>query len=876
MKKSLLLTAAFLLVCAIGNAQVRKTWDFTQGWSDETKENLSADATNWSVATNDDGTFKEAKDLTKMSGTLMANGVAIKEIEGLTIGTEGLSKSNNFVLKSAAFRLTRKNMVVNLPKLASGQQVTIVARSANSTATDRGLTANNSNMTKIDGPTNDCCTVGSVETTWIYQIAEGLEDSTDVSIKIITGGVEILSIVIDEGDEPAVEEDKQVAYIYNSTGYDENSDMAWAVLGGANGMVVTPIDIAAGGADITLDSLRNGYDAVVISPYMKATDAYVATLKSVIAYEPVLNLNPLLYSAWGYGDMLKSEEASMTITDTDNAFFQDESVSSLIDTESNTLEWAEGGITGVTLGSYFADDDTLAVAGAAVAIHKHNDGRNAYMFLPCAVDDAVNGEALTSVLPTAVLNVAKSKKDITTTSSPSITEEYGNKQTTVTIACGNKKATVYYTTDGSDPTAASTVYTEPFVLTSPLTIKAVAYADGYNASKIVSLDVTIKEMAATPTISVSQESGKSIVTINSNSTDSTNVVYYNYSGSTEATASGVYSEPLEITSPVTLTVFAVGGTTITSDIVSQFIDVKDAVLRLDVLSHFDANRTEWTTPEDSTQTSKAVYYFSWGKSAQSMYDTTQPGTTETVLGEDGQPLKDVNGNDSTVTRYPEIAAESKTVGDWTVESQGQVIVWEPQTPGSIVGYGETGYYADAVEDLMLANDSLGATSGYVNFSGKYSGESYNARLRSNKTFAGPFDIVLYASNGNGENYPEAEVQISTDGETWTAISNVNMSTTKRYYKRTKVSYEESTPVYVRVAHVGGGSKCAIYDLYILNAGTHTEEYKTGIVNVSEGNSVGKASVKEVYNLNGVRQGNVQRGINIVRYSDGTVRKVMGK
>lgn len=72
------------------------------------------------------------------------------------------------------------------------------------------------------------------------------------------------------------------------------------------------------------------------------------------------------------------------------------------------------------------------------------------------------------------------------------------EQTTVTLACTTEGAEIFYTTDGSEPTAASTKYTEPFVLTTTATVKAIAIK-GENQSEIVSKDFvcsTVADLAA--------------------------------------------------------------------------------------------------------------------------------------------------------------------------------------------------------------------------------------------------------------------------------------------------------------------------------------------------------------------------------------------
>jgi hypothetical protein len=49
---------------------------------------------------------------------------------------------------------------------------------------------------------------------------------------------------------------------------------------------------------------------------------------------------------------------------------------------------------------------------------------------------------------------------------------------------------IYYTVDGSTPTPSSTRYTAPFLVSSNLTVKAIAQASGYLASNVVSLALT--------------------------------------------------------------------------------------------------------------------------------------------------------------------------------------------------------------------------------------------------------------------------------------------------------------------------------------------------------------------------------------------------
>lgn len=64
--------------------------------------------------------------------------------------------------------------------------------------------------------------------------------------------------------------------------------------------------------------------------------------------------------------------------------------------------------------------------------------------------------------------------------------------TEVEILCATEGATIYYTIDGTTPTAASTVYTTPVVINEALTLKAIAVKDGMDDSSVATAEYTIK------------------------------------------------------------------------------------------------------------------------------------------------------------------------------------------------------------------------------------------------------------------------------------------------------------------------------------------------------------------------------------------------
>ena len=140
MKKLLSITALLLAFTLGAGAQEKKSWDFTQGLSEETIANLNADATNW-ASNGQDGegntnNWKNARNQGVIE--LIANGQVIPELKGLTFDI-GKNKDNSIHLATTKLRLTRKSTIITFPKLANGQKITIVGRSANGTATNRGI-----------------------------------------------------------------------------------------------------------------------------------------------------------------------------------------------------------------------------------------------------------------------------------------------------------------------------------------------------------------------------------------------------------------------------------------------------------------------------------------------------------------------------------------------------------------------------------------------------------------------------------------------------------------------------------------------------------------------------------------------------------------
>ena len=872
MKRLLTLAALLMLVLGI-NAQDKKTWDFTQGLSEETVANLNADAANWASNGKDaDGNTNNWKNTNKNfnSSELMANGVVIPETAGLIIKIGDNKSSNSIHLAHNKMRLTRKNTVITFPKLTNGQTITIVGKSANATATNRGIAPVQSYLKfqadESSPQYNGACiflgnTVEGSEGTYtfVWKVETDSAEPVDVQFKLTPdGGIDFTLFMIDKGDAPSVEEAQPVAYIYDGS-LDE--DYAYVYLeGSSDKFILTPVD--ASNTEETAETLRSNYTAVVISPTIGADHPYMSTIKQTIAYVPVLNLNTAVYEALGYGKAVASTSNILSVLQENETLFDG------IDTTEGIELLTEGVITGVELGDYFAADDIIANAGDVVAMHIHNAKRNAYMLLPLSIADmaVANQDNIALLIPNALSTLIATKRDVTAVGKPVIATVQEDGATTVSLSATNSKK-IYYTLDGSDPTVESTLYTEPFVLTEPTTVKAFATGDGYTDSEIASKDVTILTQASAPSISISQEEGKSVVSFSSaEGVD----IYYNYIGSTVLTESAKYTEPIELTQPTTIYAFAVGGDYLMSDLSQEVVTIEGInkyTLRWDVVSHFDANADEWSGKGQQQDAEgniiNANYFFTWGKNAGAYWDESSAtdGTDE-----DGNPI----------TIYTEtLAPEIYESGDWRIKSIGQVMTWEKLDLKNNIG--DTNYRnPDSAEDAIGVNDQEGITNNAVTFGKQPTGGPFNASLESTVAFQAPFDVVIYAGNGNAGEIPTMQVETSADGETWTKLGDVNYSLIKRNYKKTHLSYEGTDKVYVRIHHTDAKSSGQVYDLYIMNNGEYSQnsDVTTAINDVQSSEAVRS----EVYSINGVRANAAVRGISIVRttYADGKVvtRKVV--
>lgn len=899
MKKIFTLTMLALLATGGANAQgLRKTWDFREGFSAKTINALKADQEefgdskywrNWekdATAADQQHFWNASKEAKNSDGYACTHngGVekVIEELDGLVLGMsdakkfvityDGAQKANEYTEGGLAAGemvphgksyvwLNGKNETIGF-KAEVGQTIKIGVEShavaTNKLGEARGisLTASGGTLTpKFEGNP-----VPTYYTEYEWELSGDAGAVADLTIKS-TNGCHIYYIIVGEGDDPNANKTK-VAYLTNG---DATQEAAYQKLAANSDYVVNVMDAAT----VTVDALKAN-TATVISPSLPADHAAVAVLKEAMPFTPIVNLNADLYAAWGYGEKTSIEDQGAIVGLPKHSLLADINVIDM-DEETKIVLLSNAGITAVKLGDYFKGDDLVAFGEldeTQIAIHSHNTYHNAYVYIPIESLDKQP-----QLLENAIGVVKDSKSEITQVSAPKIKLEYKNLNTNITLSMASSnlpKPHIYYTLDGSEPTTASAEYTDVINVTTACTVKAIATAEGYLQSEQASAEVEIFAQPAAPAIGKNFEDGKTTVTL---ACETAGVdIWYNYKESNDTTQSMKYEAPIAITAPATLTAFAVVNKQVFSELTTERVVVKNAVVRQDAVAHFDANATDWQQGGSGS----TIYYFTWGKNAASIYDTTK----DPVAGD-----PDPETGDVTYT-YPEkdyeIYVPEAETNIWQVMSKGQVMIWQSLTTGKDPG-NDAGYNPETTGDIIgYAN----ITSNDIQFGGKMSGEPCTGAIQSLSKFQGPFDLVTYVGTAaGGDNVGRMQLQVSADGSTWTNVGDeMTTSTVKRLWKGYVRGYEGTDEVYVRLIQAGGGASVQIYDIYVLNTGEasatiksqYDEEYNaylTGIQTVSEKNTKAAAGI---YSINGVRQQSLRRGLNIVVMGDGSVRKVMVK
>ena len=904
MKRIFTLLISALLLTAGANAQDRK-WDFTN-WSESTKALIKADAVDAQPVSDKNTPIPGWRDFEKYNGTvgehadeaywwgetstgteskeLAANGTIIEETAGLkwtALKAGNLAIAFNYPSTSLGdyagpqyLWIGGSSLSFVIPDVKVGSKITIEVES-HKPAEGRGVAAyvDGKEVAPIEGSTKP-----KEKTTCVWkitQLAAGDAEMVDVTFTN-NNGCHLYSITVEESKSDI--SNAKMAYIFDSQypGYNADADVyrLFATSNDRFSAVTTDvIDLSQQQPDF--DALT-AYDLVIVSGAIAADNAYAATLKSVIGYTPMLNLNGKLYATWGYGAAKEGVGTSVTVAENylDNKLFKpfSQSAEPYVAADGTLKLLTDGSLTAVELNAdgYFAADRVYATAGDAVAIHAHSLDRNAYLYMPYNFESQDFDDNIQDIFTNAIAFVVNTKTEIPQTAAPTFTLQNRNLNTDVSLKCATAGAKIYYTIDGSEPTEASTLFTEKFnIATEGVTVKAVAKADGYSLSAVAEQEIKLYTASLEPTIAVAykEADGKPVAEVTITAPSESEAVYYNLSGNNVETESERYIEPFTVDRNLTL--FAFTGASddkIASGTVEQVIAIPGKRVRENVLSHFDGNAADWRLGGEGTS---ATYYPSDNKgNGWEFYNSVEVGK-ETVI--------DAEGNEADSIIYEVSVKDSLYLLNpgkgWEYKSYGQGGNWQTNN----IVYDMTKTAADKVYRPETVFD-LGASKGEIrmhnvkksDLNHPTQNDPYSACLQTTEAFQGPFDVTVFLTNGSSNNHPRGIIYVSKDTldvDAWEQIDTVWTANTQRWHRRTTVSYNGTDKVFVKLQ--AAFSSLCVNDIIITNDPEETIE--DGIADRRPADAILVRT--ESYSVGGTRVGNAHRGITIVRriYADGSQR-----
>jgi hypothetical protein len=179
---------------------------------------------------------------------------------------------------------------------------------------------------------------------------------------------------------------------------------------------------------------------------------------------------------------------------------------------------------------------------------------------PLSVSASETLNAIAAATGYAPSNVATATYTINLTVDPPTFSPVAGTYTTiqkVTLADTTAGAAIYYTTDGSTPTANSTLYSGPIAVNGSETINALGVLTGYADSSVATAVYTLNLPAtATPTISLGTGTYTVSQAVTITDTTAGAVIYYTTNGKAPTTSSTVYSGPLTLSATETLEAIA--------------------------------------------------------------------------------------------------------------------------------------------------------------------------------------------------------------------------------------------------------------------------------------------------------------------------------
>jgi PKD repeat protein len=137
----------------------------------------------------------------------------------------------------------------------------------------------------------------------------------------------------------------------------------------------------------------------------------------------------------------------------------------------------------------------------------------------------------TAMEPSEVASVTYTKTEEQKVATPTFSPASGTTFTDsldVEISCATSGASIYYTTDGSDPTDSSTLYTGSITLTDTTNLKAKAFKTAMEPSEVATATYTKTATEIVAAFSASPRSGDTPLTVNFTDQSTGNITSYSW------------------------------------------------------------------------------------------------------------------------------------------------------------------------------------------------------------------------------------------------------------------------------------------------------------------------------------------------------------
>ncbi len=276
----------------------------------------------------------------------------------------------------------------------------------------------------------------------------------------------------------------------------------------------------------------------------------------------------------------------------------------------------------------------------------------------------------------------------------------------VTLTDSTAGAKIYYTTNGSTPTTASTQYTGPIPVSVTTTINAIAAVNGSGTSTVAIGTYTIT--AATPSFSPAPATYSTSQSVTLTDSTAGAKIYYTTNGSTPTTASTQYTGPIPVSATTTINAIAAVNGSGPSAVAIGTYTIGAAT------PSFSPAPATYTTPQSVTLTDStpgAIIYYTTNGSTPTTASTQYTGPIPVSVTTTVNAIAAVNGSGpSAVTS----GTYTIVAGPALVESAVSILTTTPASGGSL-------QVSDTVQNTGAAKAGASDTGFYLSTNGTTKG-----------------------------------------------------------------------------------------------------------------------------------------------------------